>query len=200
MRVFVALELPDAFIDQAANVARSLTEHVPGRFMTRDSYHITLAFIGEVPQSEVGTICNALDTACFGQTAVPVRADGLGKFGRAHDATLWLGLKADPLLMQLAERVREELAASDIAFDAKPFKPHLTLARRARIPKSPLPDLAFPEPCTATAVTLFKSTLAKDGAVYKPLYTVELPETAFSGAELPGATPSAAELPETFAF
>ena len=57
-------------------------------------------------------------------------------------------------------------------FDAKPFKAHLTLARRARIPHVGLPHLAFPQNDEATDVTLYKSTLDRAGAVYKPLHTV----------------------------
>ena len=89
-------------------------------------------------------------------------------------ATLWLGIASDPALATLAERVREELAARDVPFDPKPFRPHITLGRRMRIPKKPLPLLAFPLPAQAQTVTLFKSTLSRDGAEYKPLYTVEL--------------------------
>ena len=77
-------------------------------------------------------------------------------------------------LMDLASRVRTELESRGIAFDAKPFLPHITLARRAHIPAGALPDLPFPLPAEATDVTLFKSILDQSGATYKPLYTVEL--------------------------
>ncbi len=76
--------------------------------------------------------------------------------------------------MRLAETVREELGARGVAYDGKPFKPHITLARRVRIPRTDLPPLAFPLNDEASAVTLFKSTLARDGATYKPLYTARL--------------------------
>ena len=87
--------------------------------------------------------------------------------------------------MELAARVREELAARNVPFDGKAFKPHLTLARRVRIPRGALPALAFPEPAEARIVTLFKSTLTREGAVYKPLHSVEL------GMEDPGEASSA---------
>ena len=106
--------------------------------------------------------------------------------GRPADATLWLGVAPDPALQALAERVREELTARDVPFDPKPFRPHITLGRRVRIPKKPLPPLAFPLPAHARTVTLFKSTLSRDGAEYKPLYTVELGEPA----EMPTSTPN----------
>ena len=92
----------------------------------------------------------------------------------------------DPALQALAERVREELTARDVPFDPKPFRPHITLGRRVRIPKKPLPPLAFPLTAHARTVTLFKSTLSRDGAEYKPLYTVELGEPA----EMPTSTPN----------
>ncbi len=174
MRAFIALELPDTFVDELVGVARMLGDVVKGRFVPRENYHMTLAFLGEVDDATVKRAMNVLDEACTGVTPVCVTADGLGKFGRASDATLWLGIVEDAGLMALAAAVRESLATHGIQFDSKPFKPHITLARRACIPKIPLPFIPFPESVFATRVTLFKSVLGKRGAVYKPLYTVEL--------------------------
>ena len=58
-----------------------------------------------------------------------------------------------------AAHVRDRLRDHGLAFDAKPFMPHITLARRVRIPRTGLVGLAFPEPCELTRITLFKSTL-----------------------------------------
>lgn len=171
MRAFVALELPQAFASDIAALSRQLKYAVEGRFLAAETYHLTLAFLGEA--TEAG-IASAIEAACTNAAAIPLRSDGLGKFGRASDATLWLGIAATPDLMCLAETVREELGAREIAYDGKPFKPHITLARRARIPRTDLPTLAFPLNDEASAVTLFKSTLARDGATYKPLYTARL--------------------------
>ena len=76
--------------------------------------------------------------------------------------------------MDLAARVRSELSARGLAYDEKDFLPHVTLARRARVPRGALGDLAFPLPDEATRITLFRSILEPDGARYKPLYTVAL--------------------------
>lgn len=204
MRAFIALELPTEFADDAAALARRLSASLEGRFLDRDTYHLTLAFLGDIDDGEAGRAMDALDAVCaaarpggtpgadaaafFGDPAaafltdaeseapgpIVLAPDGLGKFGRPADATLWLGIAPAPPLMALAERLRDELAARAVPFDPKPFRPHITLARRVRIPKKPLPDLAFPLPAEARAVTLFKSTLSRDGAAYKPLYTREL--------------------------
>lgn len=176
MRTFIALELPADFADEVAAVARRLSASLEGRFLDRSSYHLTLAFLGDLSDAEVARAMDALDAACAGATPVPLAPDGLGKFGRPTDATLWLGLTPAPALLALAKRVREELAARDLPFDPKPFRPHITLGRRVRIPTKPLPSFAFPLPTRAHAVTLFKSILSRDGATYKPLYSIDLPE------------------------
>ena len=174
MRAFIAVELPEAFADEVADLSRQLEAVCEGRFVSTENHHLTLAFLGEVGEAETRSAMAALDKACVGTGPVELRACGLGTFGHARDATLWLGIEKDPQLMDLAARVRGELAARGLAYDEKDFLPHVTLARRARMPRGVLPDLAFPLPDEATCVTLFRSILEPDGARYKPLYTVEL--------------------------
>ncbi len=174
MRTFIALELPELFEDEVTALARQLRDVVDGRFMRRETYHVTLAFLGEVDEAGVRDAMAALDEACVGRSAVELASDGLGTFGRPRDATLWLGLRPTPELLLLAGDVRLALDAYGVAYDRKTFRPHITLVRRARMPQGELPALVFPEPGQAARVTLFKSELSSEGATYKPLYTVEL--------------------------
>lgn len=174
MRAFIALELPEEFADDVSGVARTLARSVSGRFMRRETYHLTLAFLGEIDETTSRDAIAATGAACAGALPVELRVQGLGKFGRPSDATLWLGISPETGLPELARAVRDELSARAVAYDDKPFAPHVTLARRARLPQGPLPELAFPLPAEASRVTLFRSILSSDGATYKPLYTVEL--------------------------
>lgn len=171
MRAFVALELPEAFADEVAGLARQLATVCEGRFVSPESHHLTLAFLGEVGEAETRLAMAAMDDACAGMGPIPLAARGLGTFGRPRDATLWLGIEPVDELTSLAARLREGLAARGLAFDDKPFLAHVTLARRVRMPRGALPDLAFPLPDEATRVTLFRSYLEPTGARYKALYT-----------------------------
>ena len=173
MRTFIALEISDQMRWEVASIARHLEAHVDGRFIPPENYHVTLAFLGDIDERDVGLAMDALDAACAAKTAPLLMCDGLGKFGNANDATLWLGLAPTDELAGIAASVREELAARDIAFDQKTFKPHITIARRASIPKATLPPLPFPEPDYANAVTLFKSELDSEGAIYTPLHSAK---------------------------
>lgn len=171
MRAFIALELPEGFRRDAAALARVLSAQVEGRFPAPETYHMTLAFLGEVDDAEKARAHDAVDAACAGVAPIPLHAAGLGTFGKPRDATLWLGLRENDALVQLAASLRAGLAARDVSFDTKPFKAHVTIARRARIPRGALPALPFPADAEAHAVTLFKSELSPQGAAYKPLYT-----------------------------
>lgn len=174
MRTFIALELPEAFADELSALSRALAARCEGRFVPPEGHHLTLAFLGEVDEAGARRAMDALDAACAGTGPVALRAEGLGTFGRARDATLWLGVEKNPQLMDLAVRVRAELAARGLAYDEKAFLPHVTLARRARVPRGALGDLAFPLPDRATDVALLRSYLEPTGARYKTLYSVGL--------------------------
>lgn len=173
MRLFIALEPTQSFVDQTEQLARTLAANMEGRFMKPETHHVTLAFLGEGGEEEAAGAMAALD-AVAGAPAIPLAPDGLGAFSKKRERTLYLALKREDALMKLADSVRTGLDARDVKFDRKKFLPHITLARRARIPQGSLPELPFPEPADATRVTLFKSTLTPEGAVYKPLYSVEL--------------------------
>ena len=174
MRAFVALELPEAFADEVGELARALAATCEGRFVRPGSHHLTLAFLGEGGEADARLAMLAIGAACAGAGPVPLVAAGLGTFGRGRDATLWLGVEKNDELEGLAGRVRAELAARGLAYDEKDFLPHVTLARRVRMPRGDLGDLAFPLPDEARDVTLFRSILGPSGARYKPLYTVGL--------------------------
>lgn len=174
MRAFIALDIPQALREDVVALARQLKTAVKGRFVPRENYHLTIAFLGDASERDLADAMLVLDEAASHFDPVELTPDGLGKFGRANDATLWLGFMQDPALMELAAFVRAGLDDASVGFDAKPFLPHLTIARRAALDHGILPALPFPAPTHADELTLFKSTLTSDGATYEPVYTVRL--------------------------
>lgn len=174
MRAFIAMELPELFADETAYVAQQLSRAIQGRYTPRENYHITLAFLGEIDEVQVRDTMEAMDE--ISAQCVRLIPDGIGKFGKPSNATLWMGLSKDPGLMNVTEQLRTALKTNGVPFDDKPFLPHITLARHAVLPKSQLPDLLFPQEATAGCITLFKSTLNRDHSVYKPLYSISLDE------------------------
>lgn len=175
MRAFIAVDLPEGFREETRALARRLEPLMAGRFVPHGNYHVTLAFLGEIGEAEAASAVAAIESAAMAcADPVELRSEGLGHFGRADDATLWLGVAAEAGLIGLADRVHAELDAHGIGYEEKPFRPHVTLARRARIPKGDLPALPFPHAEIAGSVTLYRSILDPAGSEYKALHTVAL--------------------------
>ena len=61
MRTFIALDLPPGFADDAAALARRLSASMEGRFLPRDTYHLTLAFLGDVDEAQLAAAADALE-------------------------------------------------------------------------------------------------------------------------------------------
>lgn len=174
MRLFIALILPEKTEDALVEIANAARRRIRGRFVRPDSYHITLAFIGEVGATECALATGAMERACLEAGAILLRPSSYGKFGPSTDATLWVGFDGADDLRDLANAVRRELDAVDVPFDRKPFKAHVTLARRAKLDSARLPDLPYLPPQPALAVGLFESTLSPEGASYRLLESISL--------------------------
>lgn len=77
MRAFVALEPPEGFAEDVAAMVRVLSAAVQGRFVPRQNYHVTLAFLGDIDEAQVREAMDAMDEACADAAAAPMRPDGL---------------------------------------------------------------------------------------------------------------------------
>jgi 2'-5' RNA ligase len=141
VRLFVAAYPPAGVRDHFTALVELLSvgqPREPGRSVRlapADHWHLTLAFLGDVPESDVDRACQAVERAVqvwrVPGPAVPVvRLAGGGTFGRGRFTTLWAGLAGDVAeVSALASAVRAELRRARLPYDRKPFRPHLTVAR-----------------------------------------------------------------------
>lgn len=129
MRVFVALDLDIAIrqrIQDFVNEVRSMSPDV--RWMSGESLHVTLKFIGEKPEPAVKQV----ETSLRSIHAEPfqIRFSGTGFFPTPRAARVfWIGIQAPNALALLATAIDESLATIGVAKDDRAFNPHLTLAR-----------------------------------------------------------------------
>lgn len=99
--------------------------HLPGaRWTAAGNLHLTLTFIGEAPRESIDRISEAMRHVTF--DVFPLALHGLGLFDKR---VLWAGVTSQPQLFTLQEKVSSHLDKAGIAFDNKPFRPHITLAR-----------------------------------------------------------------------
>jgi 2'-5' RNA ligase len=173
MRLFIAAELPEGILEALAETSALLRGCVRGRFVAPDSFHVTLAFLGDVAEHRVNDLCKALDRACDDTAAFDVSLGDFGCFGKRSKATLWQGFREAGALPELAQAVRRELRQADFSFDDKKFLPHVTLMRAANLTAGELPMPALAEG-PVSEITLFQSDLSGKRPVYKPIHVVTL--------------------------
>ncbi|GID93094.1 RNA 2',3'-cyclic phosphodiesterase [Amorphoplanes digitatis] len=141
MRLFVAAYPPAEACDDLARrleglrVSAAAAGGVNTRLARGETWHLTLAFLGEVAEERAGKVPGALQRAADGWRAAGsgaprLRLAGGGRFGRGRFTVLWVGVDGDrEALTSLSRRVRRELRHDRLPHDDRRFKPHLTVAR-----------------------------------------------------------------------
>jgi RNA 2',3'-cyclic 3'-phosphodiesterase len=176
LRLFVALELPAPVRAALLSFREAAADPGVWRPVAADALHLTLAFLGRRPESDVRLIEPVLRTedgpaprlALAGAVLLPPRR-----------ARVLCAEVADPdgTLAALQARVSDGLEAAGVYRPEKrPFRAHATVARiRPRV-RPPRAVTAAPEPLGfhGEAVTLFVSHLHPHGARYEPLVRVPL--------------------------
>ena len=181
IRSFVALALPTKARDTLATIR---DEAPGGRPVTRDNFHLTLAFLDDQPEAVLRELTLALAT-----TAPPgpihLNVTGLCLLGSRKLHVLAAEIRPDPPLVAMHDRVRRALRLAGLDLPRGRFRPHVTLIRIGGgmhpsemaalqgFAAMPLPPLAF----TAVALGLYASTLTHAGPVYDELARFELPGT-----------------------
>ena len=164
MRLFVAIELSPALRGALTELQAALRrENVRGSYTPAENLHLTLAFLGEVPEAE--PVLEAMETVDF--APFPLRLEGVGCFGDLF----WAGVTESEALAACARRLRRALAEAGLPYDRKRFSPHITLLRRAVFREPPALSPA-PEEMLVTRLTLLRSDRAKRGMIYTPLGSV----------------------------
>lgn len=134
MRMFVALAPPSAVLDELEALAapfRAARHDL--RWTSREAWHITLAFLGDIDEAAVGRLLPRLGRAAGRHEQFSLAFAGAGAFPAAARArVLWCGLSGDQrLLANLAVSVAAGARRAGAAppDEGRPFRPHLTLAR-----------------------------------------------------------------------
>jgi RNA 2',3'-cyclic 3'-phosphodiesterase len=177
--MFVALDLPPQARSELAAWRDALVEgRTDLRPVAPDALHVTLVFLGW--QDEAAA--QAIGKAAFADAppAPILRAAGIRPLPPRNPRLFALDLEDhEGRASALQAGVSEALEAGGwYRPEKRPFWPHVTLARVKRNERrvAPLPEQPAPptEAFPAAALTLYRSTLRPQGALYEPLGMVEL--------------------------
>jgi len=168
LRLFLALRLPETTLVLLERWQREQLSG--GRIVPREHLHLTLAFLGATPPSQLTEICRALDGA-------------VGDAGRIELAPAgWRETRGVGMLVLADDGAAQELAA-DLAVrlealgryrpERRPWLPHVTVLRFRERPRlnPTLPVMGTFVPSEAAA---YLSRLHPTGARYEILHTTPL--------------------------
>ena len=168
MRLFVALPIPEP----VAQRLLLMQGGVPGaRWQSREQFHLTLRFIGEVDGRDARAIDDAL--AGIDAPAFDLQLHGVGQFGNKQPHTLWAAARRNELLEHLARKVDSAIRRVGQPQDAHKFTPHVTLARLGHPDLDKVRDwltfhaLATSDEFRVSAFCLYSSKLTSDGSIYR---------------------------------
>ena len=180
IRSFLAFELPvdiKRIIMTVSEDVRQLPLNV--RWVNVTNIHLTIVFMGEVQEGQIGPIQEIVKDVCQGYGPFSIGIKGIGLFGsRRNPRVLWIGLHgAIDRMACFRDDLQKKLRPFGIKEEKRRFKPHLTLGRFRKGARtgahledllSKYHDLISPD-CTIKELVLFKSDLKPGGAVYSKL-------------------------------
>ncbi len=187
VRVFVAIPLSLRLRQHLSDLVFTLKERVaPVRWVRLENYHLTLRFLGDIPETTLPPLCSALEAEDWprGFTMSVGRIGGFPNLKRARVVCV-RAHHEDLEVLRL--RLDDVLSAQGFGRDAR-FSSHITLGRARGREGIELDEVARQfgpsrlEPEAVERMVLYRSELRPSGPVYHELASFSL--------GLPGQTSS----------
>jgi 2'-5' RNA ligase len=185
MRLFIAIDIDDSVLASVTKLQQQIRDRMKNRnglkWVAPELMHLTLKFLGEVDESRIEEITDAIAIVCLEKKVFEFELSVVGTFGRPAKV-LWLGSeKQSAELAALAASIEQGLSELLFEKETRPFSAHLTLARIKdngvdKNLRRVVSDFEKVEviPVKVDSVCLYKSQLTSDGPVYTLLRKIEL--------------------------
>lgn len=199
IRAFLAV-VPDAELlgrlalvqrDLKQRLMRELPRTVRLSWVQPAAIHLTMKFLGDVPDDLVPVLHDAMTQAVSGHRALSIPLERVGAFPDARRPRVlwagpgesWEGGEESRRLTMMHEAIEMCCRTVDLAPDSRALAPHLTLARVREgdrqlgallVRSGTLDNPIGPGALEAKSVVLMRSELHPTGSVYTPLWDVRL--------------------------
>lgn len=187
--MFIALDLPEMVREDIADWGETALADPALRRVPAESFHVTLAFLGNRPTADVEQIAEAMEEAADRPVLMELGGP-VGRPPRGRPRLVALPVLHGPV-PGLQERLSEILSFEGLYEPEKrPFWPHVTVARaraegrgsgqpmRVEIPSGPSPTDRIGW-FDGVRISLYRSEFQPSGARYVPLAQVQLPGTGW---------------------
>jgi 2'-5' RNA ligase len=185
IRSFISVPLDAALMAALEKLQRELRAGTAVRWTKPAQIHVTLKFLGDVPEDNIPALEAALRTACAGAKPFEVSLEGLGCFpNERRPSVIWVGVgKGIEPLQALQARIEAETQELTGHQEEREFKPHLTIGRVKSPNAGELQRIGQAVQSaqvgtlgawTVSSVHLMKSELGPAGATHSELASVAL--------------------------
>ncbi len=178
IRTFVAVDIEDEeIVSKIREVQSEISlSSAKIKLVEPENLHLTLKFLGEVEESRIPVIVEALSEAVSGFKKFKITVEGVCAFPKVNRPNvIWIGVgDGRESLIELANSVENSLKRIGFPKERRPYEPHLTIAR-VKYRSSDLPAIikrvegTFIGDVTVREVRLKKSTLTPQGPIYDTL-------------------------------
>jgi len=187
IRTFICIELTDSIkqkMELLQNHLRGIDAQVS--WVKPSNVHLTLKFLGGVPSHKIDAVSQATERASRETTVFELEVAGAGCFPSPRSPrVLWVGLADVPeLLVNMYEKLEEELSSLGFQREKRRFAPHLTIGR-LRSPRNgaelaqKLIAIGFEsEKFVAHQIIVMRSQLKPTGSIYTPIAIIPLQKEA----------------------
>ncbi|MBU2589342.1 MAG: RNA 2',3'-cyclic phosphodiesterase, partial [Nanoarchaeota archaeon] len=174
MRLFVAMDISDETKDYVYDLQKKINNPklAKVKWIFKKSLHVTLKFLGEVPEEKLGDIKKALKDIKFEKFKLKTTELGFFPDDR-NPKVIWLGLDPEIKIIELQQKIDEALLT--VFPTNQEFKAHLTLGRVklvknradfiARLKDIKTEKISF----EVTGFRLMQSKLKKEGSVHSTI-------------------------------
>ncbi|WP_457572438.1 RNA 2',3'-cyclic phosphodiesterase [Desulfovulcanus sp.] len=182
MRLFIGISVPETYQVKLQEIHDRWKSRFKSRlsWTRKGNWHLTMKFLGEVEETGLHEIKNALDKIHL--SSVWLKGGQAGYFAsRNVIRVLWLGLTGEvDVVEDWVRDIEEEFHHLGFSKENRPFHPHLTLARVKRFSASDpwsefreyVSGVEWPE-FKVQRINLWQSKLTPHGPVYQLVHSVE---------------------------
>jgi 2'-5' RNA ligase len=197
VRSFIAIELPDELKLGLTQLEDQLKMSKQPWVKWVDPYniHLTLKFLGSIAVDRINEIIGVMEEAIQGIPPFRLEVKDLGVFPNLRRVQVaWVGIRGEvDRLSQFQQHLESNLARLGFTPESRPFTPHLTLARLRNRASSDerqsfgqlIATTRFETTYTikVDAISLMRSQLTREGAIYSRISSVGLDKSHLSRAD-----------------
>lgn len=185
MRLFIAVNIPALIKEGIHSKITDLQEEIRGdiRWLRKENWHITLKFLGEIEEKEIGKIKEIISSVATNNRQQSIKFSRIAAFPALEKPrVIYVGIDdKNDILQKLYKELEEQFSGNP----SSSYTAHLTIGRvkdkadRGKISTilkeyRQLDFSAFE--MKIDKISLMLSILKREGPIYKELYSINLME------------------------